>query len=763
MGRRAEARGDLSIACRRYRSACVAAPQYVPAHLNLAIALETAGQPGAAAESYERALEIDSGSAPANFNLGKLHCASGRLDAAERLLRKALATRPQFPEAHVLLASVQEARGDLAGAARELEAALAQRPGYVGALLNYAHVLGRMRRRAEAIECYERALAAQPALADAQLQVGNLLADAGRVDEASQRFRAALALDPELVGAELSLCLAERARGRSDRAVAGLRRLLARHGGFAPGRVALGELLLEAGQLEDAAVELRAAVAIDPGSAAAHIALGDLLRARGETGEAVRCYRAAAGIDPGNARARWLLAVAELAPVYASTEESERARQAFDSGLGMLERWLEAERLPSASGIVAEPPPFFLAYQAQNNRDLLHRYGTLCTRVMGSQGGASLQRRPPRERPLRVVVASAHLYNHSVWNALLKGWFQRHDPARFELEALSLGAIEDAETQSARGAVSHFETAEGPWDRVAEALAARAPDVMFYPEIGMDSLTGKLASLRIAPVQIATWGHPQTSGLPTIDHFVSAEGLEPTGAAAHYTENLLLLPNLGCTYPSRAVPAQDPDLGGHRLDGVPLLVCPGTPFKYAPDQDRWLVEIARRLGDCRFLFFAYRVPEIFRQLEKRLRSRFAAEGLDPERFLAFLPWQTPAQFRGLMGRADAFLDTIGFSGFNTAMEAVECALPIVASEGRFMRGRLASGILERMKLADLVARSGEEYVDIAVRLCAEDGFRRQARARIRSAAGVLLDDPAPAAELDALLGRLAAQSRSQGA
>jgi predicted O-linked N-acetylglucosamine transferase (SPINDLY family) len=56
-----------------------------------------------------------------------------------------------------------------------------------------------------------------------------------------------------------------------------------------------------------------------------------------------------------------------------------------------------------------------------------------------------------------------------------------------------------------------------------------------------------------------------------------------------------------------------------------------------------------------------------------------------------------------MKRADVFLDTIGFSGFNTAMQAAECALPIVTREGRFMRGRLASGMLRSMGMSDLVA------------------------------------------------------------
>jgi len=64
-----------------------------------------------------------------------------------------------------------------------------------------------------------------------------------------------------------------------------------------------------------------------------------------------------------------------------------------------------------------------------------------------------------------------------------------------------------------------------------------------------------------------------------------------------------------------------------------------------------------------------------------------------------------------MNRYCVFLNTIGFSGFNTAIQANECALPIVTIEGKFMRGRLASGILKRISMGELVTKSEAEYIN----------------------------------------------------
>ena len=93
----------------------------------------------------------------------------------------------------------------------------------------------------------------------------------------------------------------------------------------------------------------------------------------------------------------------------------------------------------------------------------------------------------------------------------------------------------------------------------------------------------------------------------------------------------------------------------------------------------------------------------------------------------FIPWLAPALFYGLMKRASVYLDTIGFSGFNTAIQAVDCGLPIVTREGKFMRGRFASGILKRIGLPHLVASSEAAYIEIAVRLARDHSYRSTVR------------------------------------
>jgi predicted O-linked N-acetylglucosamine transferase (SPINDLY family) len=151
------------------------------------------------------------------------------------------------------------------------------------------------------------------------------------------------------------------------------------------------------------------------------------------------------------------------------------------------------------------------------------------------------------------------------------------------------------------------------------------------------------------------------------------------------------------------------------------------------------------------VFFEHRLAPLSAALRTRLVAEFARRGLAFERCATFVPWQSRVAFFGLLQAADVFLDTIGFSGFNTALQAVECGLPVVTREGRFLRGRLASGILKRIGMPDLVVKDERQYVTLALRLAQDAGYRAQVRRRMAAGVSLVYEDPAPIRALEAFL------------
>jgi protein O-GlcNAc transferase len=590
-----------------------------------------------------------------------------------------------------------------------------------------------------------------PDSADACFRLGSELAQRGELERAITLLRRATELAPHGAGAYHNLGSAYRDRGDAAAALTAYRKAAQLEPNFAEAHYGVGLMLMGERRYEEALASLRRASELNPRLAEARFEAGNAHMGLGDWQAAIAEFKAAIDARPDYAEARWARAMSQLPAVYAFGTEPAERRHAFAAQLDALCKWFATTRRADAYLAVGVHQPFYLAYQETPNRELLAKYGALCTGQMGvwqSRAGLGVPARRQagqrRSKP-RIGIVSAHVQEHSVWIALVRGWIEGLAPAN-ELHIFHLGGMQDAETELARRRAGRFEAGPRPFDAWAHAIHGAQLDLLLYPEIGMDAATAKLASLRLAPVQAASWGHPETSGLPSVDYYLSAQALEPADAQANYTEKLVALPNLGCwLIPTKEESGKPPALEG-AADEV-LLVCPGNAFKYAPQHDRLLAAIAQRIPRSRLVFFRSRPEPLAEKLRERLRESFRRAGADFERQVTFLPWQSRASFRALLKRADLYLDTIGFSGFNTAVQALECGLPIVAREGRFLRGRLASGVLRHLGIGELVAPSDEAYVELAATLAADRERRHELRRRIEAGRKRLYRDREP---LDAL-------------
>jgi predicted O-linked N-acetylglucosamine transferase (SPINDLY family) len=683
------------------------------------------GRPAEALRSIEAAVALAPARADLQLALGRALAALGRRPAATVAFQRAHELQPGSGEPLLQLALLALAKGREDEALNQLSAAVKVEPGLAGAHFHLGTLL-RSRGQLDAAEAhYRRAVAARPDHAEALADLGALLKERGRIDEAARHLTEAVRLKPGLSSAAYNL----------------------------------GMLRIDQRRWGDAAAMLRASLAVDPKQADAQYWLANATMGLGDPAGARKAYQAAIRLNGNYVQARWGDAMAQIPAVALTDAEQQAAAPAFAREIVKLKAWFRSHRAAESYRAVGAQQPYYLAYIPLDHRAALADYGGLCTSLMA--GWAKQVGVPAAVATVgskcRVGIVSAHVHSHSVWHAILRGWIDHLDPKQFELHVFHTGAGRDAETESAARRVARLHHGVGDWTAWAKAISDSRLDVLIYPEIGMDATTVRLASLRLARRQLASWGHPITTGLPTIDGFISAAAFEPAGAAAHYTEALITLPRLGCCYrpfgiaPIRANPAA---WGIAPEDRV--LLCAGTPFKYAPRDDALLVDIARRCSPCKLVFFRAEPEPLSALLEGRLRRAFEAAGLRFEDCVRFIPWQAQAAFFGLLDRADVYLDSVGFSGFNTTMQAVERGTPVVAFEGAFMRGRFASAILRQAGLDEWVADSPEAYARCVERLCADRGLRDDVRGQVAARRAGLFDDRATVAALAEQLTSLAA-------
>src|SRR5262249_41870508 len=218
------------------------------------------------------------------------------------------------------------------------------------------------------------------------------------------------------------------------------------------------------------------------------------------------------------AEARFGLCMAELPILYLDEPDIITRRTAYELRLRAL---CNAENPGTATNLakgVGSHQPFFLAYQGYNDRDLQSLYGSFVCRIMAEfYPPAMPPPSPAATEPVRVGIVSGFFREHSNWRLPIKGWLRQLDRRQFRIFCYHTAVWKDAETKAAVAMCDRF--VQGPLsiDRWRAEILADAPHVLIYPEVGMDPVGVALAAQRLAAVQCNSWGHPDTSGLPTLD------------------------------------------------------------------------------------------------------------------------------------------------------------------------------------------------------------------------------------------------------
>lgn len=640
--------------------------------LRQAVALHQGGDLAGAERLYREVRRVSDLHPDATHNLAIILAQTGRAEEGAKLLRRLLPRFPTFWAAMGTLALCLKTLGDAAEAVRLLETVLAQRPDHEPTVRN---------------------------LINAQIA-------ADRPADAVQTARAFVARNPQ--GLERHALLVDVATTRN--------------------------------RPEDALPSARMLAADRPGAAESWRALAAVERRLHRNARAVALLERALALDPADERLRLALCDAILPFVPDSAEEAEQAADRFASVIDGL-----ADRYGSASADVVRQAAnhanlidtFYLPYRDRDITGTLTASGALFSRLANSRHGAPTPDAGPRpagaDGKIRIgIVSGLFQRTHPVWKAILAGWTAQLDRGRFEIVACRTKAAAPA-----NDVTGNCGRVLGPFPRVEdwlEALAAERPDILIYPDGPMDGPSLALSALRLAPLQCATWGHPATTGLPSIDLFLSADSLEPPDAAAHYSEELVRLPRLGVHYEpvAHGVPAKD-RAWFPAPPGATLLGCPHSLYKFLPEHDGLYPRLVEAAGTCRLVFFEHDNPILTGRFRRRLSAAFAARGMRAEDWCLFLPRVSPDEFYSILGGLDLYLDTPGFSGFNTALEALSAGVPVVTWQGRFLRSRLAAGILGQLGADDLVAADADSYVAIVGRLARDPAERHATGERLRAA------------------------------
>ena len=531
---------------------------------------------------------------------------------------------------------------------------------------------------------------------------------------------------------------------------------------LAPNAVpALDGLARAAEQLRKADGEIwarRQLAAIRPDSGIAHAELGDALRRDDRNDEAASAFFLARARAPDDRIIRWL-AWQTLPIVQPDAASCERARTLWQRELTAFEAELAA-RPPSreeARTLLTAGTAFHRHYLGEPLVDDQRRYGallrTLARAAHPELADATL--RCSGGARLRVGFVSAHFREHTVAK-LFARWITDLDPSRYERVVISLEAHDDAWTRRIRAGADRWIDAPAGIHALPALVADARCDVLVHLDIGMHAHSQLLAALRLAPVQAAAWGHPVTTGLDTIDAYLTADSMELPDADARYTERLVRLPRLATDFD------RPPEPSDHRVE-LPAgargyFFCAQSAHKLHPGHDAIYAALCARCPEHPLVLAPHPKAHVRAALERRLSKAFRAAGLEPARHLVMLPGLRHEDFLAVSRDATVMLDSFDWSGGNTTLEALASATPVVTMPGTPMRARHTAAILGSIGLEELAVASADAYVALASDIAREPARRDALSAAIRAGSATLYRDPSVVPALSAWLDEARATS-----
>jgi protein O-GlcNAc transferase len=681
------------------------------------------GRPLEGAEHLETACRLSPRNHAHLVNLGTVYGMTGQSAKAADCFRRAIAIKPSIAEAHYNLGNAEKDLRHFEAAVTAYRKAIQLNPSHAAAWSNLGGALMELTRIEESAVALRRAISLNPQLASAHTNLGTILLYLGQLEESERSNKRALTINPQNHDAYRNLGAIAMAQLNYQDALNYYTRATSLNSESVP-------LLYELANvqntvfLQDSLVEtLQTILAKNPSDATAWRMLGIMEMERGNVQASKEVF--ARGISTSEDLAIRVRATLSLPPIVDSVQHIDEIRSSLIEGL---------DRLAEAKGELDDPiqqlgTNFYLAYHGRSTKAFHSRISALYRKwapsinFLPKFATEAMQSKPK----LRIGFYSKFIYKHSVstsFSRVVEELSQHKDLEIFIISTTTHSNERVRDTYSRfSGAFVYVPTNLNVAHAVVGSLEL---DFLVYLDLGMDPFSYLLAHARLARYQCVMGGHPDTSGIDTVDYYLSAHGLEAPGAETEYSERLVELKAGGfsLTRPSAIAPTASRESLGLPSQGA-IYLCPMMLQKLHPDFDAALDQILALDTTGSVVLFGAPISNRWVELlSKRLDRSVSADVRDR---IVFHPWiESQADFQGTLQASNVVIDPFHFGIGTTAAVTAAVGVPYVTLPGEFARGRVGQYFAKMLNVAErCVASDLDDYVKKAVSIANDSDLRAQ--------------------------------------
>jgi predicted O-linked N-acetylglucosamine transferase (SPINDLY family) len=673
-------------------------PDVAVFHYNFAEALHALDRREEAVASYQKAVELAPEYFEAHNNLGNVLNELRRFSEAEAACRRAIELQPENAAPYNNLGNALRGLGRRQEAEQAYRDAIAKRPNFANAINNLGICLCSMNRVEEGIEQYRLAIQLSPSSADLHNNLGTALVAIGKTEDAGQSFQTAVDIDPEHAEAHNNLGATLRSLNKSAESVPLFEKSVELNGTFVEAWANLAAARSETGRPSEALEAVDHAISLKTDSASLHFLRGNILRDLHHFDEAIEATRESLRHEP------------DYVPALTALGFALMERGELDEAMGSLKRSIELKPDPQTHSNVMMGVNYHPAYTPAEHLAAHQGWAELHEKPHIANWKPHLNDRSP-DRKLRVGYVSPDFRGHSV-SYFLTPVLENHDHDQFEIFGYAHLSHADMSTWRLRSCIDEWReiSARHP-DQVAELIRADKIDILV--EVAGHTANNALTAFarKPAPIQINMIGFPSTTGLSAIDYRVTDELCDPTGVTDPFnTENLLRMPDIfWCYLPPHDAPAIGP-LPADQNRSI-TFTSANNFTKVTPQVQSVWAGLLRAVPNSRLIM---QTTALAGEYTKRVvTERFAAEGIPADRldFRKSTDFQT---YLKLLNESDFTLDPFPFNGGTTTCHSLWMGAPVITLAGDRHASRMGLSMMTCIGLPEFVARTPDEYIQIAV-------------------------------------------------
>ncbi|MDR3482814.1 MAG: tetratricopeptide repeat protein [Burkholderiaceae bacterium] len=675
----------------------------------------------AVAESCYRNVGAKGGKpvADAAFRLSQMLLASDRNREAVAVCEQALASYSKHAQLWCALGAGRRRLAQIDDAAEAYRQAIALEPSYAQAWNNLGEwhlVKGRLE---EALATFDKALGFEPNLMQALNNRVAVLYELGRFVQAEEAARNAIDIYPNEAALYANLAIVQLHGGKARLASHSFRKALECDPCCAEAQMGMATLLGDAHRLGDMIEYIEREILLKGESAQRLATLAVAQHAKGDWAATEATCKKVLDMQPGN-----ISALITLAGCMSARADHLGAIRAQEKAL---------EQNPQMPGIYSNLA-FESTYLPHLSAAEVYKFHSDWAERFEKAGNFNPfphdQSRQP-DRPLRIGYVSGDFNAHPV-GFLVRDVIRHHNRKQFSIYCYSMVR------QSDDPVAAFIRDKADAWvealfmsdDELAKQIHDDRIDILV-------DLSGHTAFSRLpvfarmpAPIQVSWLGYFHSTGLESIDYFITDPFTTPIDHEQLFSETPVWLPHSRFCY---SPPDFDVELTAPPVQTQGRITF--GSFNRAekmvePVIAAW-AEILKAVPGSRLLLKAGGLDDP--SIGDEVRARYAAHGIEPARL----------ELRGRTSHFDMFsqyaeidiaLDPFPFNGGMTTLETLWMGIPVIALAGKSVVARQSLSALSNLGLTDLVFDDVDSYVKGAIALAADTArlvsLRQTLRARM---------------------------------